>query len=114
MTATVQPEPTASNSPRLTTAEVYRLHPVRAIRSLLGVSSAIIALGIISGLFLGVVALAAGDVGGEGWTVTPLVLTYAAAALGTVVSTVWFGSIARGLASVIRLLAGSAVADKTT
>lgn len=125
MTASAQTVPASPSTDRLTVTEGASLQPVRAIRALLGISTAVIALGVISALGLAYSAYMASVVVSPGcvstgspacdeWGITPATVTYAAMALASVVSAVWFGAMARGLAAVIRLLAETNLTEKAT
>ena len=87
--------PAVSKGPdRIGGPELRSIQPVRTIRALLRIESLVIAVGTLSAVGLVLLAIEAESL--------PLV----GMAIGSLVGSLWLGYMARGLAAVIRLLAG--------
>jgi hypothetical protein len=97
--------------------QLEAVRPVGAIKVLLGVHRAAITLGIVSGLGFALLALLATDapcgdyIGCTRSEFTPLTATYIGAGIGAIVGSLWLAFMARGLAAVIRLVAGPEITD---
>ena len=103
-----------ATSKPLDTTELKAVEPTRVIRALLGVSSALVVIGVIEFIVLGVAAAISGVLPGQhfygesSWEFNGLTAVYGGAAILALVTSLWLSYMARGLASVIHMMAGPA------
>lgn len=95
---------------------VSRLKPIGVIRSLLGISTAVIAIGVITSILAVVVAIVVSRVPSEfsyrqEFHFTAATAAYLDSAIITLVGALWLGFMSRGLAALLRLAAGPANTD---
>ncbi|HXY19343.1 MAG TPA: hypothetical protein VEH83_05050 [Gemmatimonadales bacterium] len=103
--------PDGAGTPQLSMRTLSYVQPLPTIRALVTIASSVRIMGILAALVLAFAAAWAGLVAGRdyvgqtSWQFTPLTALYSGAALSALVGSFWLAAIARGLASVVCVLA---------